>query len=305
MSRGALAAVRVVGAAWLAGTLAAACETSSGGAGASAGPDPDAWRFTFDVGPHDAAPPADAVPDAAPPDPAVCDALCGQLATCAGEDDPGHLCDGIDARELDAFKSLCSEVCLGEPLFAPSFAGRTTCDLLLSQMRAASPDLAYACVPNPPPETPACATFAARTSECVGEACENAVPVEAGLAYWLKLSCDQSVAAGQLAPDRLATLPGADTPCDEPVAEALVSSLIGAIGAPGTLTSLCFTGPSLPPGTCGAACEHLRPCLPPRNPLRNTDYCAFLCAIDPSLEAILSCAATAPECGPLSTCFGP
>lgn len=279
-----------------------ACDTSSGGNGRTEPTPVDAGFFTFDFEPADAAPPP---PDAAPADPALCEAVCGQLAACAGADDPGHLCDGIDAREVEAFAEMCRSVCMADARFAPSFAGRQACEPLLEQMRAISPDLAYVCVPSPPPETPACAAFAQRTAECVAGECAAVAPVAEGLAYWLRLSCDQSVAAGQLPADRLAGLPGADTPCDDPVAAALVDSLVGSVTDQRTLTTLCFFGPALPEDTCGAACEHLRPCLPARNPLRNEPYCRFLCALDASLKDVLSCAAKAPECGPLSTCFGP
>lgn len=279
--------------------LLGACEPSSGGPGAAtARADADTFRFDFDL--PDAAPPP---PDAAPPDPALCAAVCGLLTDCAGADDPGHLCDGIDSREVEAFSDLCGQVCAADARFAPSFTGRMACDPLLEQMRAVSPDLAYACVPNPPPETPACAAFGARTATCVSEACAAATSIEPGLAYWLRLSCDQSVAAGQLDPARLLQFPGPDTPCDDPVAAGIVESLVGSELDPRTLTALCTTGPVLPEATCAAACEHLRPCLPARNALRNEDYCRFLCALDPTLKEVLACAARAPECGPLSTCF--
>jgi hypothetical protein len=177
------------------------------------------------------------------------------------------------------------------------------CEPLLQQMRAVSPDLAYTCVPFPPPETPACNVFGARTAECVGEVCAPAVPVALGLGYWLALSCHQSVAAGQILPEQLMRLPMAETPCDDPVAEGIVQSLVGSATDRGTLTSLCLFGPALPEDTCAAACEHLRPCVAPRSPLRNPGYCEFLCAVDGSLADVLSCAAMAPECGPLGTCF--
>ena len=280
----------------------AACDTSPGRAGQGAPETLDEGFFQFDFEAADAAPPA---PDAAPPDPALCQAVCALLADCAGADDPGHLCDGIDSREVESFTELCQSVCVSDAQFATSFAGREACDPLLEQMRAVSADLAYACVPSPPPETPACGAFARRTAACVGEACAPALSIAEGLAYWLGLSCDQSVAAGQLPAERLAQLPGADTPCDDPIAADLVDSLIGSVMDQRTLTALCFFGPSLPEGTCAAACEHLRPCLPARNPLRNAPYCMFLCALDGSLKDVLSCASMAPECGPLSTCFGP
>lgn len=278
-----------------------ACETSSGSPG-EVRDSADADTFRFDFALADAGP---VLPDAAPADPALCTAVCGLLADCAGADDPGHLCDGIDAREVEAFAELCQSVCTADARFAPSFTGRTTCEPLLEQMRAISPDLAYACVPNPPPETPACADFGARTATCVSEACAAAAAIEPGLAYWLRLSCDQSVAAGQLPADRLAQFPGPDTPCDDPIAANIVQSLVGSALDPRTLTALCTTGPALPDSTCAAACQHLRPCLPARNALRNEDYCRFLCALDPTLKDVLACAARAPECGPLSTCFGP
>jgi hypothetical protein len=287
------------------GMLATACDTG-GPSGGGAGAPLDAGGFVFDFGrgPDDAGELDAAVPPPPLPDPAACAATCETLSACAAADAPDGLCDAIDAREREAFAGLCAQVCGAAPGFPEAFAGVGDCPAQLERMRAVSSTLAYACVPSPPPETPACAVFADRTAACTGEACDDVVPVQAGLAYWLRLSCDQSVAAGQLTVDDLARLPGEQTPCDDPVAQSIVGGLVGDATRQGTLTHLCTFGPALDEGTCAAACEHLRPCLPPRNPLRVESYCRFVCALDDSLRDPLTCAAAAPECAPLSTCFG-
>jgi hypothetical protein len=279
-----------------------ACETGGPAAGPSPAPDAAVFTFDFATGPEDAAP----LPDASPPlpDPAACASACEPLAACAGADAPDGLCDGIDAREIEAFAEQCAAVCAASPGFPEAFAGLSECRSLLERMRAVAPPLAYICVPSPPPATPACATFGDRVAACVGAACAAAVPVQDGLSYWLRLSCDQGVAAGQLSAATLSQLPGAETPCDDPVAANIVESLVGDPERPGTLTALCTFGPVLEDGTCAAACEHLRPCLPARNALRNEPYCRFVCALDEGLRDPLTCAAAAPECGPLNTCFG-
>lgn len=283
----------------------AGCDTGGADPGGVSAP-LDAGGFVFDFrGARDDAAEVDAeAPPPPPPDPAACAATCEALSACAAANAPDGLCDAIDDREREAFAGLCAQVCGASPGFPEAFAGAADCQAQLERMRAVSATLAYACVPSPPPETPACATFADRAAACTGEACDDVVVVQAGLAYWLRLSCDQSVAAGQLTIDDLSRLPGEQTPCDDPVAQSIVDGLVGDSARPGTLTALCTFGPALDEGTCAAACEHLRPCLPPRNPLRVDAYCRFVCALDDSLRDPLTCAAAAPDCAPLSTCFG-
>ena len=286
--------------------VGAGCTTSSGGDGRS-DPGVDAYRFRLDGGPDGVVWDASVPPDAAlPPSPEACAAACAPIADCAAADAPDGLCDGVSSQDRDGFLEACVQICTQAPgfdsLFGSLGAG-PSCATVLELMRQTVPDLAYACVPNPPPPNPVCEAFGPRVAACVGEICANAAPVAPGLGFWLTRSCNQSVAAGQIGEADLAGFPGADTPCDEPVLANFVDGLVGSATDQRTLTSLCTFGPATAAETCGLACAHLAPCLAPNHVFRNPDYCAFVCALDGSLSATMTCAARTPACEPLGSCF--
>lgn len=300
------------------GTLACtlwACQTSPGAEGRF---DTSDFAYRFDAGeagrppqPWDAGPPA----DAALPTPELCAALCGPLADCAAADEPEDaaappLCAGVGPQDREGFATDCAAICAETPGFDVALSGvvpapgaPADCRAALVAMRAASDDLALACVPSPPPADPRCEAFGARIAACTVEICANAADVEAGIAFWLTNSCETQVAAGLIAPEVADALPGADSPCDDPSVSGLVERLVGSATAQAVLTGLCIFGPALAADVCAAGCAQLANCLPAHHTFRNPDYCAFVCALDASLSPALRCAARAPACEPLSSCF--
>jgi len=261
----------------------------------------------------DASPMPDATPtpDAAvPPAPAVCAQVCGWLAQCAASPDD-TACPGVEPAGADAFEVQCRQLCAFVADFdrmfpPPTEQAAALCDPALGTLKALSRDVAASCAPSPPPENAVCVGFGERVAECVALRCAAIEPVRAGLVGWMAQTCDEAVAVGDLSVDEVPDYAGPEVSCE---AEGL-SGLVGQLLAPprlgggaGPLTPLCTDGPARPHAVCARACDRLAPCVGASSALGDADYCALVCAATPELADAFSCAATAPECGPLSTCF--
>ncbi len=264
---------------------------------------PNAWDANPDA----------AEPDAAlPPSPAQCAAVCGWLADCAAApEDTQCLAIGPGAEEeLEvACRRLCVFVADFDLLF-PAEVDRTPdrCSEGLVGLKSLSRDLAELCVPFPPPPVEACIGFGERVSTCVEAECAAVAEVRAGLSWWMRLTCEQSVAVGDLPEAQVPAYAGPDVPCEAVGLSALVDDLLapgGVGGGAGPLAGLCADGPARPIEVCERACQRLAPCVGGGSTLANRDYCALVCAVERGLADAFQCASTSPDCGPLAACFGP
>lgn len=292
------------------GVLALAFGCDDGGSSAAQGP---GFRPDSTVsGRLDAAPEAPEPDAALPPSPAECASVCGWLAACAAApDDTQCLAIGPgDEEDLEvACRRLCVFVADFDALF-PSEPDRTPdrCSEGLVGLKSLSRDLAELCVPFPPPPVEACIGFGERVSSCVEAECAAVADVRAGLSWWMRLTCEQSVAVGDLPEAQVPAYAGPDVPCDAEGLSALVESLLasgGVGGRSGPLAGLCANGPARPITVCERACERLAPCVGGNSSLANRDYCTLVCAVERGLADAFQCASTSPDCGPLSACFGP
>ena len=261
----------------------------------------------------DATPVLDAAPEpdaAVPPAPAVCAQVCGWLAQCAAAPDE-RACPGVDSSTTEDFEVQCRQLCAFVADFDRMFPLAAAqedalCDPALGTLKALSRDFAVACAPSPPPENAVCVGFGERVAECVSLQCAAIEPVRAGLVWWMTQTCDEAVAVGDLSVDEVPLYAGPEVPCDV----AGLSALVGQLLAPprlgcssGPLSPLCTGGPARPFEVCARACDRLGPCVGATSALGEPDYCALVCAVTPGLADAFACAAAAPECGPLSTCF--
>jgi len=263
---------------------------------------------TFDSAPR---PDATPEPDAAvPPAPAVCAQVCGWLAQCAAAPDE-RACPGVDSSTTDDFEVQCRQLCAFVADFDRMFPLAAAqedalCDPALGTLKALSRDFAVACAPSPPPENAVCVGFGERVAECVSLQCAAIEPVRAGLVWWMTQTCDEAVAVGDLSVDEVPLYAGPEVPCDGAGLSALVGQLLAPPrlgGSSGPLSPLCTGGPARPFEVCARACDRLGPCVGATSALGEPDYCALVCAVTPGLADAFACAAAAPECGPLSTCF--
>ena len=261
----------------------------------------------------DAAPVPDAAPEpdaAVPPAPAVCAQVCGWLAQCAATPQD-TACPGVDPAGVEDFEVQCRQLCAFVADFDRMFPladaqEAALCDPALSTLKALSRDVAVACAPSPPPENAVCVGFGERVAECVSLQCAAIEPVRAGLVWWMAQTCDEAVAVGDLSVDEVPLYAGPEVPCEAEGLSALVGQLLAPPrlgGGAGPLSPLCTDGPARPFEVCARACDRLGPCVGATSALGEPDYCALVCAVTPGLADAFSCAANAPECGPLSTCF--
>jgi hypothetical protein len=261
----------------------------------------------------DATPVLDAAPEpdaAVPPAPAVCAQVCGWLAQCAAAPDE-RACPGVDSSTTDDFEVQCRQLCAFVADFDRMFPLAAAqedalCDPALGTLKALSRDFAVACAPSPPPENAVCVGFGERVAECVSLQCAAIEPVRAGLVWWMTQTCDEAVAVGDLSVDEVPLYAGPEVPCDGAGLSALVGQLLAPPrlgGSSGPLSPLCTGGPARPFEVCARACDRLGPCVGASSALGEPDYCALVCAVTPGLADAFACAAAAPECGPLSTCF--
>jgi hypothetical protein len=261
----------------------------------------------------DATPVLDAAPEpdaAVPPAPAVCAQVCGWLAQCAAAPDE-RACPGVDSSTTDDFEVQCRQLCAFVADFDRMFPLAAAqedalCDPALGTLKALSRDFAVACAPSPPPENAVCVGFGERVAECVSLQCAAIEPVRAGLVWWMTQTCDEAVAVGDLSVDEVPLYAGPEVPCDGAGLSALVGQLLAPPrlgGSSGPLSPLCTGGPARPFEVCARACDRLGPCVGATSALGEPDYCALVCAVTPGLADAFACAAAAPECGPLSTCF--
>jgi len=261
----------------------------------------------------DATPVLDAAPEpdaAVPPAPAVCAQVCGWLAQCAAAPDE-RACPGVDSSTADDFEVQCRQLCAFVADFDRMFPLAAAqedalCDPALGTLKALSRDFAVACAPSPPPENAVCVGFGERVAECVSLQCAAIEPVRAGLVWWMTQTCDEAVAVGDLSVDEVPLYAGPEVPCDGAGLSALVGQLLAPPrlgGSSGPLSPLCTGGPARPFEVCARACDRLGPCVGATSALSEADYCALVCAVTPGLADAFACAAAAPECGPLSTCF--
>ena len=238
-----------------------------------------------------------------PPSPEACALTCAYLTACVTEPND-ESCKGVGPGDEESFAQRCAELCALGAGFETVVRVEQSCAEAVALARSASIALAYDCAERPPPESVVCRSFADRVATCTANSCPPALPITAGISSWLRQSCELGVAAGLVDEAALGARITVDTPCEEPAVQGQVTDLIGAPpSSVGPLTQLCEVGPARDAFTCGRACHNLRPCLPPRSSLREAEYCAFVCAVDVSLQDAFSCVADSPGCAAAGSCF--
>jgi hypothetical protein len=234
---------------------------------------------------------------------ADCRPSCERLGDCAAA--PGDsACEGVDAENRAAFVDACIEACEGTPGFADGVNQRDTCESALEYAKNSFLGLAFDCLGDYAHQA-VCEPFGEALADCVLSRCEPAQGMRSGLVFVFTDDCDRTMAVGLYGRADVEQNAEVYRACLSEDAVRVATEIAGrsADGEPGFLEPVCSGQPVVPTETCDAACDALRPCVSPRDPISDAGYCRLVCAVSEANAGLFGCVAGARSCDGVDACL--